>query len=142
MELSPQWIAGFFDGEGCISIQSDKGLRVIFINTRRDVLLAVSEGFGGVGKLKVKKRIPGERGTRPCYQWITWGREAQRVLETLLPYLVIKKSEAEVALEFQSLIVQRLPGQTRGPRAVTAEVWQRRRELAEKCSDMKRATCA
>lgn len=138
MRLNLSYIAGFFDGEGCISLQARHGLRLILTNTRLDVLSAIQEFFEGKGRIKVRIRMPGERGTRPCYQWVTWMRDAEEILIALRPHLLLKASEADVGLEYMALIQRRVPGQPRGPRVIPDEVWSRRFDLSAQLKELKR----
>lgn len=99
------WAAGFFDGEGCISIScSRKGKRVAhpgyytlqltaFQNTRvpLDVFLQL---FGGAIRYSTTHSTGG---------WI-WAQTGPGTIETLFkmtPYLLVKRAQAEVAITFQ-----------------------------------------
>ncbi len=105
--LNIDYIAGFFDGEGCINI-SKSGLRVVFTNNRKDILreiqfyfsdiLEVSSKIGVVGK-KVRKKE--DNAKTECYQLVYWSKNAEDVIALLKPYLRIKKREAELALRFR-----------------------------------------
>jgi LAGLIDADG DNA endonuclease family protein len=138
MELSLAYIAGFFDGEGHISVQPRKGLQVVFTNTRLDLLTDIQSFLGGVGKLTPKWRSERDGATKPCWYLRIWGWQAEGVLRQLLPYLYIKKEEAELGLEFMTLIVRRYPGQARGPRLVSEENWAHRESLAAEIKKAKR----
>ena len=91
------WAAGFFDGEGCVYIQHRKNTNVYFLKVMAvqkaieplNILLAL---FGG----SVNKRR-----TAPA-MWSTSTRMAERALQELLPFLLVKRKEAELALRFQS----------------------------------------
>lgn len=94
------WAAGFFDGEGSIGIYatgktgyqyrlsvqvSQKG------NT--DSLEKFKELFGG--------QISCQDKSQNYWRWMVYSRQAGNMLEIILPYLVVKKKQAEVALSFQ-----------------------------------------
>lgn len=95
--------AGFFDGEGCISLDSRKG--------KRNIIFSVSIGqanpwliqhlqftFGGA----VKHRSIGSCGNkRPFWIWHAYAKQALLFLEIVCPFLKIKKQEAEIAINFQ-----------------------------------------
>lgn len=94
------YLAGFFDGEGCISIAVYKenylGIRIeIGQNTRQELDL-FSKYFGG--KVTAK---PDKRYKTKSYRWAPGKIEQiKKVLTDLLPYLRQKKRRAELALEF------------------------------------------
>lgn len=101
-ELSIGYIAGFFDGEGCIGIYSYRhgkyrstGMQVKIANTNPVVLLAIQERFGG----KIKTRTP-KGGNLPLYI-LSWdSAKALAVLKMLEPHLLVKKDQATLAIEF------------------------------------------
>jgi hypothetical protein len=99
------YLAGFFDGEGCISITKGKNhlgntqysLRVIVSNTNDYVLKLFKFSFGG----RIQKRKLSRPNWRDCYAWELSSTKAYDFLKCIHPYLVIKKAEAELAFEFQ-----------------------------------------
>lgn len=103
--LSPQYVAGFFDGEGCIIVAKDSGarhnkrpsyvLRVDVANTDYRVLEMLQREFGG--------NIARSHGkNRPCYNWQVNAQLAKKFLEWVRPYLTVKAEQAWLALEFMS----------------------------------------
>ena len=91
------YIAGFFDGDGCVST-SGRRLRVSITNTVRDPLVLVHRFFGG--SINEHQR----RGNRQLiYIWIACGTDAEDFLKYVLPYLIIKKRVAILGLEFQTI---------------------------------------
>lgn len=102
-----RYLAGFFDGEGCVRIDEVKDTRVksgyihqLYItitNTNPVILTALYREFGGT--LHTVKR----RGNhRQCYQWSLKSKKAKLFLESILPFLVMKKEEVAFALYFQN----------------------------------------
>lgn len=99
------YLAGFFDGEGCISIIKGKnrlgntqyGLRVIVSNTNNYVLQLYKFSFSG----RIQKRKHDKPKWRDCYAWGLSSTQAYDFLKCLYTYLVIKKAEADLAFEFQ-----------------------------------------
>lgn len=100
------WAAGFLDGEGCISIirrnkHKDKivehySLQItVFQNIKDplDVLAALFEG-------SVRRRDSG-------WIWLLTGRATISALEELIPFLLVKRTQAEAAILFQSRKVDR-----------------------------------
>lgn len=102
------YIAGIIDGDGCITIKS-----AVFTGSRRRqfqvvVILASTEEwlcqylrmtFGG-GRVRLKQP-PTNSNQRPIWDWRVYSREAYGMLKVLLPYLKIKRPQAELAVKFQ-----------------------------------------
>jgi hypothetical protein len=105
------YLAGLFDGEGSINIfkQPNKKdrinpcyfLEISIGNTHKGVLKWVSENFGG--RLAHNAEQYTRRNHR-TWRWRASSNEACAVLMILLPYLVVKKEQAELAIEFQEHI--------------------------------------
>jgi hypothetical protein len=130
MAKSPAWqredliyFAGFFDGEGCISIARQKkswgDKQQAYFHRLR---INVSQKDPSV--LKQLYDIVG--GTMHCsngvWKWYADDAAAVQFLETLLPFLRIKKSQAELALEFSKT-------KKGGKGSITAEVFDLREKL-------------
>ncbi len=112
-EIELAWLAGLFDGEGCLffairkdypthrSIRCD--LRVCMahhdtINRVADMFTAIIGNDNSVG-LYTEKRSDGKVRARPLRNCTVHGRPpVLSVLETLRPYLITKALEADLAL--------------------------------------------
>lgn len=92
------WAAGFFDGEGCISVgRSLKGkayiyytLQITVFQNERAPLEILHALFGG----SLRRR---QRG------WI-WNLAGQRTIHALaemMPFFVVKRAQAQIAVVFQ-----------------------------------------
>lgn len=104
MKLNLDYIAGFIDGEGCISA-STRGLRLIITNTNKEILEEIQEYFGEgklIGRIRVKIRGQNDNYRKKCYQLVLWNRHAERVLLLLIPHLRLKKKEAELGIMLMS----------------------------------------
>ena len=104
--------AGLFDGEGCITIankihkrQLSNGivkvhkyheLRVDFVNTNEWVCRQFQFSFGG--SLYCHKY---KKPRQPCWQCCLVAKQAMAFLEAVLPYLKIKKPQAEIGINFE-----------------------------------------
>jgi hypothetical protein len=98
------YTAGFFDGEGCVSIARylQRGrpyhtLAIIFTNTDLRVLEWLRQRWGGSISKPTMPSHPRHRPTR--HLRFSAGR-ARPLLLAMHPYLIIKKSQVEIALEF------------------------------------------
>ena len=115
-ETDLAYFAGLFDGEGCISIvkshQPTKHYHYILclrISSIDEWLMRLwQSNFGG----SLRKSIPStpcvtSGATRkPVWIWQGWARTAVPVLEALLPYLRLKRPQAEIALKFQERVTE------------------------------------
>lgn len=107
-EVDAAYIAGFFDGEGCVSLgmhnkRSTTGrgyhyLRVFVANTNLEVLewLSKTLGFGHPQPQKKKE------GQRQVWRYMLSGVRAISFLEIVYPYLQVKKNLAEIAFRFSA----------------------------------------
>ena len=118
------YLAGFFDGEGCVAAyvlkrpptaksRAVRGTRlyVTAANTDRRPLDRFAERFGGAVYVSDKggTRTDGFN-RRESFVWMLWGKAAQAALAEMLPFLVVKKAQAEEAM----LIVMVNRGSNRG----------------------------
>lgn len=94
------YTAGIIDGEGCIGIypQQKKWFRlnVTVSNTNEWLIQWFKFNYGGH-----ITSYP-EHGTRKDkWVWEIWTKQAGKFLELIIPYLKIKKPQAELAIRFQ-----------------------------------------
>lgn len=102
-QYSDAWCAGFFDGEGCISIhRRDRGCSIAFQivvqvsqNDRRP-LDAIAFRFGGTV-------TPSQNGYDRCHRWRTSFHKAEVFIRAIRPHLLVKAAEADIALDLMSL---------------------------------------
>ena len=98
------YTAGIVDGEGCISIAKKKEgkyiryvLQVMVNSTDEWLPMWLKFAYGG----NVCKRPLKNNNHNPVWQWQTVSRQAGNFLEIILPYLHLKKPQAEIGLKFQ-----------------------------------------
>jgi hypothetical protein len=101
--ITPQWVAGFFDGDGHVGITvqtgpSRKYLRPKCTFTGKDCLvlaiIASKYGFGGPF-LKESKKYKSD-----VYEIESRGGEIHPFLAMIRPYVVIRRPQVELAIEF------------------------------------------
>lgn len=100
MDEELAYLAGFFDGEGSISIIKTKNGHslVLSVSQLNPVpLIRLQARFGGS-----VHRQPDRRGNRSMVVWTTAARRGLAALETLRPYLLVKADEAHVGIDFQA----------------------------------------
>lgn len=111
------WVAGIVDGEGCISIQKHKplkssqnttyGLRIGVKMTHLPTVEKIMSIFS-TGKIYEDHTNP-----RIAYKWETRTKNAYSVLRSIYPYLLTKRKEAFLAIDFYSGYIS---GKLLGPR--------------------------
>ena len=106
-------LAAFIDGEGFISIGSQVGeqsnvpryqVRIGVANTNKDIIDYVAES-AGVGSVSRAYR-PKYPGAKDFWMWSAVSQEAKQVIERVLPHLIAKRQQAELALALQETIDQ------------------------------------
>ena len=92
------YIAGIIDGEGCIMIHSNL-VRVAVKNTNEWLIKFLKMNFGGC--LVYQKHSWGNPRSKPIWSWQVDTKKACEFLQLILPYLQIKRPQAELVLSFQ-----------------------------------------
>lgn len=104
------YLAGLLDGEGCISIvntHTSRGrptfmMSIQLVMTHKATIEHVYNMWGGGWYIDRGSRKAGQQ--KPAYSIHWTSVHAAEVLREVLPFLVTKKQQAELALEFQKLI--------------------------------------
>jgi hypothetical protein len=104
------YIAGLLDADGWISMhrantgqnhRSGHNWLIGIVNSDLAVLRWVQELFGGsVTERKSNRRSPVARNWKTVYDWNPDAKGVANFLQSILPYLRIKKAQAELVLEF------------------------------------------
>ena len=104
------YMAGVVDSDGCISIGKMKGhynkaqrrvtpryvLALIVTNTSPDLMNWLVEKFGG--RMKARKRVKPNHKT--TWNWVIDHGKALHALRLIKPYLIIKKEQAKIGIDF------------------------------------------
>ena len=106
-DMGPEYLAGFFDGEGCIDVQRNypKGregclyvrprVRLALADSCKFILLDFQQRYGG----HILHRAAVNSKQQSSTSWELLAKaEMGRMLQFMLPHLVIKKSQAELVL--------------------------------------------
>jgi hypothetical protein len=131
-ETELAWLAGFVDGEGCVRIARDKNkagrstpytyyLSVQISQKDPTVLRRIKETWGGTMWCKNPERNGG------VWNYHIKARKAQALLEAILPHLVLKREQAEMALAFQERRLSH-PGPVQSDRTLDDEDYWALRE--------------
>lgn len=94
------WLAGLFDGEGHISIDTQlgprsRGVKIQVTNTDRALVDEVQR-VTGVGYITTRYRESSNH--KPTHDWHTTGGNAKALLALMLPRLIAKKDRAIEAI--------------------------------------------
>lgn len=135
-ETDKAYLAGIIDGEGSIGISKyHLASRPFPAHNARLIVGQANEKFirglqdkWGVGSVTCVK--DSGVGHRPFFKWEVSSKSALVVLESVLPYLTIKKLQAEGAVE-----LERSKGR-RGGKKLTIEEVEYREWVRKKISDL------
>lgn len=135
-------LAAYLDGEGCINISSIKSktragqrqdgrMQVTIGNTDPRLARWLISTFGGDAQLTTQGR------TKKFWYWRKSGRYAAALLIQCLPYFIMKRDQAEVAIAYQELVT---PSRKYGARAtkVTLEAREQRTALMLELREVRR----
>lgn len=101
------YLAGIIDGEGCITI--GRGIKkdtinynaiLMVTNTDKNVIQWLKDNFGG----NFYDSKPNNIVSKPSYRWrLLKKSDLELLLLSIIPYLIIKKQQAKILLEFVRL---------------------------------------
>lgn len=101
-------VAGFMDGEGCISIQKNGSVSVGIVNTSKANLIFIQSVFGGT----IQERS--QKINKKQYMYRLYGKDAINFLETIKDFLIDKHEQAIAVIEYfnyrEELAPIRVPG--------------------------------
>jgi hypothetical protein len=101
-ELSPQYLAGLFDGEGCVS-------SVLGSSGAVNIAVSISQKFPEI-LMKIAEKFPTK--VRPCasaggkypYFQLDWGgQRALPILQYIRDFVFIKRSQVEVGIRLAEI---------------------------------------
>lgn len=115
-------MAGIMDGEGCFTIcrsfnndregntlfsQYRYQARICITNTSETLLKWVTDNFGGSYRFKPNAGNFENSGLIGEWNFTGGNKAMEKFLLSLLPYLVIKKDQAKILIEFNRLHLQK-----------------------------------
>jgi hypothetical protein len=98
------WAAGIIDGEGCIAIKRSRGYFVLALTVGQSghdepaMLRRLVELYGGTVR---RGTVDARPGRRRRWDWTVVGRQAEVVLRQVAPYVVAKREQLDLALEYR-----------------------------------------
>ena len=134
------WAAGIIDGEGTVLLAKNKAnktwtLRVVVGNTDPRMIAALHDLFGGGVSFTAARK----GNWRPVWRWYVYHKKAEACLERVLPWLRVKRDQAELGLQARRLVRPRRGrrGNFRDPgvEARTLDIAAQMRDLRTKSFD-------
>ena len=129
------WAAGFIDGDGMISVyqRSDRHNEFMVIiramNVNRIALDKLQAMFGGTVNTMHTAEKCRPRGWKPSFYWSASHSTAELAIRWVMPFLVLKRPQAELALEARSLVGQKWVKRSADQIRSLGSVCDRMREL-------------
>ena len=126
--LSIDYIAGFFDGEGSISIvpKGRSWSLVAQCGQINPIVLYYMQAQWG-GRIFEVKTTSG----RAYFKWAVHGLNAFKFINDVEPHLLIKRAQAQLALEFKTIELNR-----HMPPLLRARIHSSRRQCAERMRNL------
>lgn len=113
MVLSKKYIAGFFDGEGSVTIMRNKrtkgtnnyrnykyGLVVSICNTNKKIMEQINSQYPGVIYEHKDKRL----NRKKVYVWQRWSKKAILFLNDIEPFVNVKLKQIQIGKKFQTIL--------------------------------------
>lgn len=112
--MNKHYIAGLFDGEGCVRIYKNKdkfsqfgyryGLVAMICLTNKSPLIEAQKKWKG--KIYLEKRY--KKGWSDIWRWKVHCDEAKKFLRDIFELVYVKKREVKIALDFQNNCMSRI----------------------------------
>lgn len=113
LDLTNEYVAGLFDGEGWIMISRSRPslkfkqktspyhLRIGIEMTCKDILEKIQQKYGGSLYIRPKPRAVDRK---VCFIWYLDSDKAMEFLKKIKSFLFVKRKQAEIAIEYQEHI--------------------------------------
>ncbi len=97
-ELECAWLAGLFDGEGCVAWPRRSVLHSVRLDIANTCKPLIDKVATVTGTGKVSMAVKHNEKHSQAYSWHVYSDNARFILKQILPWLIVKKYAAEVAL--------------------------------------------
>jgi hypothetical protein len=145
--LDIRYIAGLFDADGLVRVQVwakpnsshvRYQVKAAVGMTHRPIIEQLHARFDG--SLHLNRPDKKNKNHRPVFVWNVASQKAAVFLQAVLPYLVVKREQAELALQLQASIDKwkHKLGHRYGFHEQRDEIFAERKRLAEKISALKK----
>ena len=136
-KLEWAYLAGLFDGEGTFTISNSPprnnspsyAFKEIYVtNTNLEVLEWIKDKLDG--SIRVTK-YGDDKGWKDVYKWHCGAKQHFYLVKNMLPFLIIKRIQAECILEFIKL-KKKQKANKRGIYGLTDKEWEERNKILQK----------
>lgn len=107
--LTPEWLAGFFDGEGCVNARFTSGvpsLRVTLTQKDPSIILAISFKYSGGLIHSLNHKLKNDKSQTTTYCLTYNGNNSKNILVAIEPFVIVKKKQVILAIEFSKFITK------------------------------------
>lgn len=125
MTASLEYLAVFFDGEGCITLCNGGrkyNVKCVCANTVKESVELFQQRFGG--RVHPQRRPADKPHWKIGWKWVVDSRQAEAFLRTILPHLRVKAAVAQMAIRFLEL-----PLKTKGRRFLDPSIQRANDEI-------------
>ena len=140
-KIDRRYLAGLFDGEGCIYYNKKSNYKrkrdtwinicISISNTYKPLMERLHNEFGGHLRTRISKyQFESGRYRKTGYEWVLCNTKAENFLRECLPYLIIRKERAEIALSIRKNVFT-YQGYT-----LPEKEMQRRKSLVDKLNEL------
>ena len=129
--MTPQYLAGFIDGEGSLGIYRHNELSIQIAQINRRVLDQIQSQYGG--RVLIIRSRQNKKGHIHQY-YLSRRNQVKIMIEDILPYLIVKKQEAEIVLKFINTYTTHY-GRDKGPNMKYKQ--DERNSLAKQLKELK-----
>lgn len=135
--MSIQWAAGLFDGEGSFSIHTDvRRINTTFsvkaqLEMTHELTVRTFYSIVDIGSVRIERT--GHLIHKDTYRFLASGLKASIVAEKLKPYLITKKQQAELIIEFNTVWARRINGESE---PLSEDIYAQLRVIASELKDL------
>jgi hypothetical protein len=142
-EIDAARLAAYIDGEGCIAAhhhrQKDKNGKIyewhvvgIHVYNTDPRLPLWCKKITQIGNMKEDRTFQRSKNARICFVWRVYAQAAAEILKECLPYFILKREQAEIAIAIQATKKSH-PG-----KPVSVELYAAREKMANELSQLKK----
>jgi hypothetical protein len=134
------YLAGIIDGEGSIYIGNFSSnpktnvpyyqTKIEVTNTDQGLIDWLCATFGGSKRAYTPKQTP-KTSRKPVFNWNTSGDRCRDICELIMPYLIIKKRQAEIMIKIRATFIPTVEKGRQGIAPLSQEVLVIRQQLME-----------
>lgn len=133
-DVQAAYLAGIIDGEGCITITKQSNAKagrlgycyrpVVHVANTHSGVLVLLQKQTGLGR--ARKFDDARPNRKERWQWMIWSQQAAQIIRRVLPYLIIKRRQAETFLKFVDFVKTCKSPSRRG---LSDKVWNRQNSM-------------